>query len=84
MRLRNIPGAREVMTESPWTVNEPEELKGKWREHFGNANPLHLEIGTGKGQFILQLAALHPDINYVGIEKYSSVLLRALEKQDEA
>ena len=84
MRLRNIPGAREVMTESPWTVNEPQELKGKWREHFGNSNPLHLEIGTGKGQFILQLAALHPDINYVGIEKYSSVLLRALEKQDEA
>ena len=84
MRLRNIPGAREAMTESPWTVNEPQELKGKWREHFGNSNHLHLEIGTGKGQFILQLAALHPDINYVGIEKYSSVLLRALEKQDEA
>lgn len=84
MRLRNIPGAREVMIESPWTINDPEEMKGKWRDHFQNTNPIHLEIGTGKGQFILQLAALHPGINYVGIEKYSSVLLRALEKQDEA
>jgi len=84
MRLRNIPGAREVMIESPWTINEPEEMKGKWKEYFHNSNPIHLEIGTGKGQFILQLAALHPEINYVGIEKYSSVLLRALEKQDEA
>ena len=84
MRLRNIPGAREVMIESPWTINDQEEMKGKWRDHFQNTNPIHLEIGTGKGQFILQLAALHPGINYVGIEKYSSVLLRALEKQDEA
>ena len=72
------------MIESPWTINEPEEMKGKWKEYFHNSNPIHLEIGTGKGQFILQLAALHPEINYVGIEKYSSVLLRALEKQDEA
>lgn len=50
---------------------------------MGNENPIHIEIGMGKGRFLSELAALHPDINYVGIEKYSSVLLRAIEKQQE-
>ncbi len=83
MRLRNVKGAREAMIESKYTVNSPEELKGRWREHFGNGNPIHLEIGTGKGRFLTTLATNNPDINYVGIEKYSSVLIRALEKQEE-
>jgi len=83
MRLRNVKGAREAMIESEYTVNSPEELKGCWREHFGNGNPIHLEIGTGKGRFLTTLATNNPDINYVGIEKYSSVLIRALEKQEE-
>jgi len=83
MRLRNVKGAREAMIESEYTVNSPEELKGRWREHFGNGNPIHLEIGTGKGRFLTTLATNNPDINYVGIEKYSSVLIRALEKQEE-
>ncbi len=81
MRLRNIKGAREMMIESEYTVNEPEANKGSWKGFFGNANPVHLEIGTGKGSFIMTLAQNHPEINYIGIEKYSSVLLRALEKQ---
>lgn len=83
MRLRNIKGAREMMVESDFTVNEPEANKGRWRQFFGNSNPVHLEIGTGKGLFLMTLASQHPDINYIGIEKYSSVLLRALEKQQE-
>ena len=83
MRLRNVKGAKEAMIESEYTINNPEELKGRWREHFGNNNPIHLEIGTGKGRFITTLAQNNPDINYVGIEKYSSVLIRALEKQAE-
>lgn len=83
MRLRNVKGAREAMIESEYTVNNPEELKGRWREHFGNSNPIHLEIGTGKGRFLTTLATNNPDINYIGIEKYSSVLIRALEKQEE-
>lgn len=83
MRLRNVKGAREAMVESEYTVNTPEELKGKWAEHFGNANPIHVEIGTGKGKFLTTLAMNNPDINYVGIEKFSSVLIRALEKQQE-
>lgn len=83
MRLRNVKGAREAMIESEYTVNVPEELKGKWREHFGNDVPIHVEIGTGKGKFLTTLAMNNPDINYVGIEKFSSVLIRALEKQQE-
>ncbi len=83
MRLRNVRGAREAMTESDFTVNEPEKNKGRWKEFFGNDNEIHLEIGTGKGRFLTTLAANNPDINYIGIEKYSSVLVRALEKQQE-
>ena len=83
MRLRNIPGARDMIAASPWVVQKPEEQCGQWKSFFGNDHPLHLEIGTGKGRFIMQLAQEHPEINYIGIEKYSSVLLRCLEKQQE-
>ena len=83
MRLRNVPGAREVMVENEYVFTEPEGMCGTWKEVFGNDNPIHIEIGMGKGTFITTLAGLNPDINYVGIEKYSSVLLRAVEKQDE-
>ena len=84
MRLRNVKGAKEAMIESEYTLNNPELLKGKWREeYFKNNNPIYVEIGTGKGRFITTLAQNNPDINYVGIEKYSSVLIRALEKQQE-
>ena len=83
MRLRNIPGARDAIAASPWVIQKPEDHCGSWKEIFGNDRPLHLEIGTGKGRFIMQLAQEHPEINYIGIEKYSSVLLRCLEKQEE-
>ena len=80
MRLRNVPGSREAIAESNLAINEPQVLKGKWYEEFGNNNPIRIEIGMGKGRFITQLALENPDINYVGIEKYSSVLIRAIEK----
>ena len=80
MRLRNVPGSREAIAESNLAINEPQVLKGKWNEEFGNNNPIRIEIGMGKGRFITQLAPENPDINYVGIEKYSSVLIRAIEK----
>ena len=83
MRLRNVPGAREVMIENEYVFTEPEGMKGTWSQVFGNDNPIRIEIGMGKGTFITTLAANNPDINYVGIEKYSSVLLRAVAKQDE-
>ncbi|MBU5474192.1 tRNA (guanosine(46)-N7)-methyltransferase TrmB [Roseburia sp. MSJ-14] len=83
MRLRNIPGSREVIAENKWCIQEPEHQKGHWNEIFGNKHPIHIEIGMGKGQFITTLARQNPSTNYVGIEKYSSVLLRGLQKMEE-
>lgn len=83
MRLRNIPGSREYIAQNDYVIHDPEQKKGKWHEVFGNNNPIHIEIGMGKGQFITTLAMQNPNINYIGIEKYSSVLLRAIEKREE-
>lgn len=83
MRLRHIKGAEEQIAESPYVVQNPKNLKGKWHVLFGNGNPIHIEIGMGKGKFIMELAAKNPDVNYVGIERYSSVLLRGLQKRKE-
>lgn len=80
MRLRNVPGAREAIADNVMAINEPTVLKGKWKEEFGNDNPIRIEIGMGKGKFITTLAQENPDVNYVGIEKYSSVLIRAIER----
>lgn len=84
MRLRNITGSREVIAGNDYVIHEPEKMKGCWaREVFKNEGPLHIEIGMGKGKFIMELAEKNPDINYVGIEKYSSVLLRAIQKMEK-
>lgn len=83
MRLRNIKGSREVIAESEYTINDFKNYQGKWKELFGNDHPVRIEIGMGKGKFIAEQAIRHPEINYIGIEKYSSVLLRAIEKRRE-
>lgn len=83
MRLRNITGSREVIADSIYVVQEPQEKKGRWKEVFGNDHPVRIEIGMGKGKFLHTLAKENPDINYIGIEKYSSVLLRAIQKMEE-
>ena len=83
MRLSNVPGSREAIADNDMAINEPTELKGKWKEEFGNDNPIRIEIGMGKGKFITTLAMENPDINYIGIEKYSSVLIRAIERCEE-
>lgn len=82
MRLRNIPRAKSTIEAHPDVVKEPEKRKGSWEKVFGNPSPIHIEIGMGKGRFLLQTAAGNPDINYIGIERYSSVLLRAIERYD--
>ena len=82
MRLRNIPGADDVIQKHPIAIKNGKDQKGNWKEIFGNDNPIYIEIGMGKGQFLLTLAKQNPEINYIGIERYSSVLLRALEKFD--
>lgn len=83
MRLRNIPGADEAIASSPYCIQSPADRKGHWTEVFENDHPIHIEIGMGKGQFLTQLAKQNPNINYIGIERYSSVLLRALQKMEE-
>ena len=112
MRLRNIPGSREVIAGSEYVIKEEPapgvpvdermhhqgdrtvqeggrrvlgdwKVKHHWAEVFGNPNPVRVEIGMGKGTFLMRMAAAFPSINFVGIEKYSSVLLRAVQKQEE-
>lgn len=83
MRLRNVTGSREMIAENEYVVHDETAMKGKWKEFFGNDHPIHVEIGMGKGTFLMEMALLHPEINYIGIEKYSSVLIRAIEKRRE-
>ena len=73
MRLRHIPGAEQMIEDSPYVIQNPEERKGKWHEVFGNHNPIRIEVGMGKGRFIMELAKANPEINYIGIERYSTV-----------
>lgn len=82
MRLRNVKGSREAIVDNQFTINDFKEKKGHWNEVFGNNNPIRIEIGMGKGKFITELAINNPNVNYIGIEKYSSVLVRALEKRE--
>ena len=87
MRLRNVPGAQERIEASPYVVEDPAAWKGRWRECFDRMasvqnGQLHVEIGTGKGRFLLGMAAQHPDVLFLGIEKFSSVLVRAVDKAE--
>ena len=85
LRLRNKPWAEEFIASHPEVIiPNPEEYKGNWKQVFGNDNPVHIEVGTGKGQFVTGMALANPDINYIGIELYTSVIVVALEKVIEA
>lgn len=84
MRLKHIKNADQIIAASPFVVNEPWEYKGKWKELFGNDNPIEIEIGTGKGNFIIGKATANPNINYIGIEKYDSPLVAAVKKLEES
>lgn len=83
MRLRNIPGSKEVIADSNFVIQNPEEHRGNWRAVFGNDQPVHIEVGMGKGRFVMDMARLHPKVNYIGIEMYDSVLLRAVQKREQ-
>lgn len=85
MRLRNKPWASEKIGQYPhYIVPNPEDYKGRWNEAFKNENPLHIEVGTGKGQFLLGMAKQNPHINYIGIELFESVIVSALDRLIEA
>ena len=83
MRLKNIKGASEKILLGKYFINNPSDYKGKWNELFKNNNPIYIEIGMGKGNFIIKNALDNPNINYIGIEMYDSVILRAVEKTNE-
>ncbi|MGN0308469.1 MAG: tRNA (guanosine(46)-N7)-methyltransferase TrmB, partial [Lachnospiraceae bacterium] len=83
MRLRNITGSEEVIANSEYVIDNPEGKQGSWKEYWKNGHELHIEIGMGKGKFLMDMARLNPGINYLGIEKYSSVLLRAVQKMEK-
>ena len=83
MRLRNVKNKEEIMRESDSLIVNPTNYKGKWKEYFNNDNPIYVEIGMGKGKFIVENALNNPDINYIGIEKYDSVVAKALQKIDK-
>ncbi|MFE7063979.1 tRNA (guanosine(46)-N7)-methyltransferase TrmB [Sutcliffiella sp. NPDC057660] len=85
MRFRNKPWAKDYIAENAYyCIPNPEEHKGKWAVLFGNSNPIHIEVGTGKGTFITEMAKANPEINYVGIELFESVIVKALERAVEA
>ncbi len=81
MRLRHIKGAEEEIAESPYVVQDPQSLKERWHEFFGNDNPIRIEVGMGKENSIMELAQMNPDINYVGIER---LLQRSASRTPEA
>ena len=83
MRLRNITGADKYIENSEYVIQDFKEMKGQWKQLFEKQSPLHIEVGMGKGRFMMDMAKAYPNINYVGIEMYSSVLLRAVQKMEE-
>ena len=82
MRLRNITGAQEIIQKCGWVIHDPTAAKGYWDQVFGNENPVHIEVGMGKGRFLIEMAKRYPEINYIGIEMYDSVLVRAVQKAE--
>ena len=82
MRLKHIPGSEEAVAASPQVIHEPETMPGRWREYFGGRK-IALEIGCGKGKFLAENAALRDDTAYIGVDFYSSVLVKALKKDSE-
>lgn len=83
MRLKNIRGASSVIEASKYVIANPSDYKGNFKSLFNNDNPIHVEIGMGKGQFITGMAKAFPNINFIGIEMYDSVIVRAVQKQDK-
>ena len=82
MRLRNVKNKDEIMKNSKVLILNPMDYCGNWSSVFQNNNPIYVEIGMGKGNFLIGMAEKYPDINFIGIEKYDSVIVRALEKVD--
>ena len=83
MRLKHVKGAEEIIKSGTHYIEFPKQLKGTWSKTFKNNNPIHIEIGMGKGDFIVENALKYPNINFIGIEKFDSVIVRAIQKTNE-
>ncbi len=83
MRLRNVKGANERIEQSKYIIKDYTNYKGKFNTLFKNKNKIYIEIGMGKGDFIINMAQLYPNINFIGIEKFDSVMVRAVEKLEQ-
>ncbi len=82
MRLKHVKGAIEIIEKGTYYINNPEDYIGNWNKVFNNNNPIYIEIGMGKGNFIIENAKKYPNINFIGIEKFDSVIVRAIEKSN--
>ena len=83
MRLRNVKGAKDKILASKYNIVNPFDNINNWNKVFNNNNPIYIEIGMGKGKFIIENAINNPNINYIGIEKFDSVIVRAIEKVEQ-
>ena len=83
MRLKNVKGANDIIIKGLYYIDNPSIYKGKWNKLFNNNNPIYIELGMGKGDFIINNALKYPNINFIGIEKYDSVIVRAIQKSNE-
>lgn len=83
MRLKHVKGAEDIVENSNYVIKNPENHKGSFNKLFGNNNPIHIEIGMGKGNFIINNAIKYPNINFIGIEKYDSVMVKAIRRLEE-
>ena len=83
MRIRNLKNTQEIVENTTYLINNPKEYKGKYNKLFNNDNPIHLEIGMGKGNFIINMAKKYPNINFIGLELYTNVIARAIKKLND-
>lgn len=83
LRLKNVKNASNIINESKYVIKDFKNNKGKWDKEFKNNNPIKIEIGMGKGDFIIGMAIQNPNINYIGIEMFDSVMARAVQKLDD-
>ena len=83
MRIRNVKNKEEILNNSKIVIKNPEDYRGKWQEFFNNTNPIYIEIGMGKGKFILENAKKYPNINFIGLEKQDSIIAKSVKKLDE-
>lgn len=83
MRIRNVKNKEEILDNCSFLLSNPKEYKGKFKELFNNNNPIYVEIGMGKGRFIYQNAKKYKDINFIGIERFDSIMAKAILKMEK-